>query len=566
MTRSLVKRAGQLLKDVLRRPPNYIYGVVTSTNPNGNGDSIEVSVLSDDGLPYTRVISAFNLSQGTRVQMREEGVKGSATHSIVRPVSYALQQPRTNPNELVETPQVAFVRSYLSFLAGGSTVSSVAVVLWQIQAQWKRGQPVAYEMEFRDTNGANPTAIVTVGAQAQLALRLKVDTTDDETAFTVEPIDSLVYAPTTTFAERFGIIETENEIVEYDVYDTAASAFTGLLRGQDTQDGVPTIAAPHLAGTLILGRSVTLVVQGIVPDVSYQYRVCGLIGNRRSNWSEWATYVPPPDTVAPSYPSPITPSSTISRTGSQVSWTRATVDAGDIAGYDIQIADNDAFTGAITKTLPNVDTYDLNLEAGQIRYVRTRPYDTTGNRDAWSNTGRATGARIVVEGAAYPNKVVNGDFPDMASLASWTATPMITLDFDATRGVKGLGSGQVLLVRTGSGGVDDIRQTITGLQAGQVLVAQCYVARLANFNQPLDQVRLTIETGIATYDSPIAKNTTLDIIDTGRWTLLEVTGTVPTGATSADIILNIESSLSPAGLTIVWVDDIQLYILGTRSM
>jgi len=99
-----------------------------------------------------------------------------------------------------------------------------------------------------------------------------------------------------------------------------------------------------------------------------------------------------------------------------------------------------------------------------------------------------------------------------------------------------------------------------------VFHALCYVCRSSSFDETFDEVHLEVRSGSNTFYSQTVELSTLAVVDTGEWTLLEIDGIVPTGSTSVRVYLFVDySSPTPVETTSVWVDDIQLFIVGRKT-
>lgn len=296
MSRRQLKNAATGLKNALadRLKGNIRYATVTSVTADDKGATNLVNVVIDNGTAKQNVPSGFNLTEGARVALEAEGLAGSESYVVKRPVRSAPSERGNNPNAIIETPIIAGFRHYQRQLQGGVIVLYIVVIIWQIKAQWRDGVSVGYELEMRQVTGDMPSQTIAKAPQGQTVVKLDGGIDDDDTTIQVEAVGGNTPAGASQLAPRFGYIEFEgsHEVAYYDTY-VPNDYFDGVLREQDTPEGLPTVAAAQGDGMLVRGRSIAFALSDLPTDTNHEYRVRAVIGQQKSNWSDWEIYKTP---------------------------------------------------------------------------------------------------------------------------------------------------------------------------------------------------------------------------------------------------------------------------------
>jgi len=92
------------------------YATVQSVTPDDKGATNFVNVVIDKGTPKQNVPSGFNLTEGTRVLLRADGLAGSESFVVERPIRTAPTERGNNPNVVIETPIIAGFNHYHRWL------------------------------------------------------------------------------------------------------------------------------------------------------------------------------------------------------------------------------------------------------------------------------------------------------------------------------------------------------------------------------------------------------------------------------------------------------------------
>lgn len=197
-------------------------------------------------------------------------------------------------------------------------------------------------------------------------------------------------------------------------------AYQGTLFG----DGSPAAEA-WLVGTPITLTSAGLGFHGLAPDREYQARVRARasVGGGASAWSEWFDFTTATDTAAPGWSGDNTPTVTTTERAFTVTWPPATVDATDLARYEVDVsADGSAWS---TRNAGNATLWIESAPWGATRSFRVRAVDTSGNASAWSPT---VTARLATPGdPAGANLLANPTFA--TDVSDWS---LISLSGTAT--------------------------------------------------------------------------------------------------------------------------------------
>jgi len=301
MSRREVKTAANGFSNAVARKVkgNVRYATVTSVTADDKGATNLVNVVIDNGTPKQNVPSGFNLTEGARVRLRSDGLSGSESFVVDSPIRAAPSERGNNPNAIIETPIIAGFKHYQRQLQGGVIVLYIVVMVWQIKAQWRDGVAVGYELEMRQVTGDMPSQTIPKAPQGQLKVKLDGGIDDDDTTIQVEAVGGNVPAAASQLPPRFGYISFEDnqEVAYYDTY-VPNDYFSGVLREQDTPEGLPTTATSHADGMLVRGRSVAFALSDLPTDTNHEYRVRAVIGQQKSNWSDWEIYKTPANTPA----------------------------------------------------------------------------------------------------------------------------------------------------------------------------------------------------------------------------------------------------------------------------
>jgi hypothetical protein len=268
------------------------YATVQSVTPDDKGATNFVNVVIDGGTPKQNIPSGFNLTEGARVLLRGDGLAGSESFVVERPIRTAPSERGNNPNVVIETPIIAGFKHYQEQILGGAILLYVAIIVWQIQAQWRNGVAVGYEMQMRQVTGNMPSETLTLDPQRQMLIKLDGAIDNNDTTIQVEAVGGNVPAEASFLPARFGYVEVGGEMMFYDEYRFQDELLL-VQREQDTPQGLPTTAVSHTDGMLVRGRSV-LFSHIVSPTGSnLEYRVRAVIGQQASNWGDWELYKAP---------------------------------------------------------------------------------------------------------------------------------------------------------------------------------------------------------------------------------------------------------------------------------
>lgn len=526
-----------------------LYGVVQSATENDAGQTAFVNVVTDKGVLVQNAASGgYNLSEGTRVRLKSEGLAGSESFTVERPIRPAMNQQGDNPNAIVETPGIAGFAEFVTFLQGGIPVLWVAVIVWQIQAQWRQGVAVGYELEMRSLTEEQPAQTLGIAAQKQILGQLSAAIDNDDVTIPMEPVTGYSNA----FPPRFGYIEIENEIIYYDTC-VLGSSFTGALRAQDTPAGLPTVAAAHPDTALIRGRSVGFALSNVPTDRSYEYRVRAVIGQQVSNWSDWTVYAAGGDTTAPGWSGSVGLSIVSSGAGLSMTWNAADTNADDVAYYEIQDS-IDGSTPVSTFVTGKAQALAYPARYGTARFFRVRAVDTSGNASAWSawqQAGALPGSESL--GATL---VTNATFN--ANVNNWTFATLGAGSKNHDTAIYFSGGGSMRLDESRDAGLQ--RTLDVTSDPFTVVAASEFYARVMlhmdGYTDTADVIAATIRN--ASTNVPYAS---IDLkgaqvaSGAGEWTAVILQGFVPTGVTSLEVVITGTLDLG-AGATSLWLDEV----------
>ncbi len=289
-----IKRAAAKQAEAIARQAEgtIIYGTVERGNQNDAGQTDTVRIVTEDGLSLPSVgAGGRQVAEGTRVALSARGRKGSETYNITSVVGLSMEQQGGNQNHIIDTPTIAQTIEYKTFLSGGIPVLWVAIIIWQITAQWRFGQHVGYELQWREASGNQTITTRTTDPVGQIAWKLNgnITTSTDPIPLALVPKSN---PPSIQASPRFGRVEFQDgEIAQYNIYTQSVPQIEGMTRGVTNSSGIDTTPASHATGELVRMRTTTLAIPNLQSATAYEYRVRSLIGQQTSNWSDWTSYV-----------------------------------------------------------------------------------------------------------------------------------------------------------------------------------------------------------------------------------------------------------------------------------
>lgn len=534
-------------------------GKVTDVSKNSAG-SITLVEVTVDGVPYTRVRpnGEAGLALGATVDLDGTGEAGSAVDwAVKRVVESAAGGASTDPHGELSTPSIYDVEARTAIMPDGTVLTTLDVIIELVAEQYRQRQRIFYETVIRDANTGESLGIGQSIVLERVEGSLHANISSGATSATVNKITG---GAEFRFPFNKGIVEMGSELMQYGSVTTVSPTqvtLTSLSRGYDS-----TTPASHTAGDRVTLRGLPITKEvATVEEYEITVRAINATDGRVSNWSDAFNYEHTGDTTPPTWGGGSN-LATISVTGgTRLTWDAADTDARDLLRYDVQES-TDGSTGGTIHDVGDTRSWIYNARYGALRWFRVRAVDRSGNESSWSSWVRG-GIDRGVEYNDYANLLTNGEFG--SNVSSWSTTMGGTLNHDNTRGFKAVGCAQLEITRTGLTADFGIYQTVSGLSAGDVLRGIAYAVRGSTFDESFDAVHLELRSGISASQSVFAAGSTLKVVDTGEWTILETEIVIPSGSSSVDFYVFADYSGTPSETVFAWCDNLQLYKIGNKS-
>lgn len=490
--RSLMRLNGSFDRRYERKAIETDAIIVSGGNPDASGRPMTYTVQqSRNGTLTPNVPASGAAGEGIGARVRMVGKRLSAPNwrivSVSEPVTGG---NHTDPNAFYSTPSIVDIVSVSAIGNDGTDSITSYVTLLCVPEHYNGRVRTTYDIEVRDAENPNldPLPIVSSLELERVAGVLQADISAGE----VDEIDIFAYG-VTGYPELRGLASrVVLQIGDERIFCGGVTALSPtVIRGFDAVRGyTATPAAAHVAGSDVYLRGLTIAALGLLPNHNYQVRARARANEGRvSNWTDWDDFITALDTTPPTWSTaPITPTIASTGGGIRLEWIPADVAIGDLAGYQVQVASDAAFTLDVALVGLLGGTYFIyDALIGTIRHFRVRAVDRSGNTSPWSN-----GVRGVV---GLPDEPVGTNIAPNPSFATnttgWTYGGVGSFARDAAVYFDAAGSGRITENRVGFGETPfSLLGTSFGIAGGREYYVRAWAAG-SNLNSG-DVVRLIV--------------------------------------------------------------------------
>lgn len=400
--RKKVREALNAIRKPMEPRHEFRSGVITSVSKNDGGRNIDVTARID-GVEFTMpatnrpnemagapIIAQFRGAGDTSPRIFDvlagaPGAEGGDHSYIVNTPSFELVSGDF-PKE-IETPATG---------DAGTIFSRVFIPVNQIPEQHNHNRPTRYFVELRRDTGETVGSAIGTREAPMIAGELTAGLNAGASSFTVQATTLGDTTPPITFPQKWLVVEIEDEKILCSDFDPATNTFTVSSspsgRGWDS-----TSDTSHSSGALVKALTMTVAVDSLRPNRAYEAKVFALCGRQRSNDSAWQAFTTEQDTTAPDWSGGAaneTPTVTESAGLVEIEWNAATVDASDLARYELDISDDGGSTW-LSDSGAQLDVgkgpfYNHDVDDATTRKYRVRAVDTSENESAWTAIVTAT--------------------------------------------------------------------------------------------------------------------------------------------------------------------------------
>lgn len=467
-TKRLAKAARNSLRGGLERSPQRFTGRIDAiTQRDQAGRPLLGTIKSGSAtVPNVQMAGLVGAGPGAFVRVAGHGSRWSVEQILQQaPVSGSgdLSQTLSTPS-FSQVGGTIPMNTYAEI--GGNIRVRAFIPISQISEQYQARQSIIYQVEVRaPSSGGNSGGIIGDAISAwtsperemvagELITVMGSNSTSD---FRIKSTSALSPAPTIQFQRHHGTVQIGAEQIYYESYDDDTKTFETITRGYNS-----TSQGSYSGGELVVARTALVVVDGLVPDTTYEMRVSAISGGRTSNPSDWLTVLTDVDTDVvgwsdddPNLSVEVTPYKII------LSWDRPDENAEDWAYCEVDVSSDSGSTWLSDTSdqlaAPGRATrFTFSLDQGLTRTFRIRTVDTSDNTGAWSDsinavTGIVDGTTSNVESwrIAADNVYASGDGVFAENDGGDAVFAMVGTDSHAWGGDT-LDKGDVMLGRTNS--------------------------------------------------------------------------------------------------------------------
>lgn len=524
------------------------------------------TVTFDGGVSRTgiNVAALPAVAVGARLELAGRG-RSTATQWLPRRVVRAGEGTGSpDPGGPYSTPVLDDIVTQVVIGADGTVHVLVHVSLWLVTEQYFHNTPTYYQVQVRNASTGIMAAEAASPIMQRVAGYLYADLAAGATVkMQVAPL-TYDNAPPATFPPHYGIVGLEDEYIRYataapwtPVPGTTGRELLTLERGYDGSTD-----ASHVAGitTQVVLRGLTVTIQGLEPDQSYEARIQAMANDgRASGWSDWEAFTTATDTTAPSWSTGPVVTVESGSYGMLVSWPPADTDATDLARYDVQVSvDGVTWDSSDIYNAGSGTRWTFPAQAGFVRWFRVRAADTTGNVSSWSAATR--GAMSLPNEPRGTNLLANPTFlTDTTgwSIASLSGTATLTRDaiiyFDAA------GAAKLIDTRTGIMSTAEVTSGTSAISGGSNVYLRGFLRAQSAISGDEGALILRFHNSgsVVIAQHSIRFNCT-DIASATRWFPVAAITRAPLSAAYVSVLLS-WTIAAGSGAASLWADGLAVY-------